>query len=230
MRSVELNERLFLLSDEKFKKLNSSLIPNIDPEYIIGVKTPQLKSLAKELYKSDNYKEFLLDLPHKYFEENQIHAFVIAEIKDFDKCIIEVECFLPHIDNWATCDQLSPKVFIKHKTELIEHISRWINSCHTYTVRFAVNMLMRHFLEDNFRIIYADMVAAISIDDYYVNMVRAWYFATALAKQRESVLPYLVDKKLDVWTHNKTIQKSLESLRISKEQKEYLKTLKIETG
>ncbi|MBR6650599.1 MAG: DNA alkylation repair protein [Clostridia bacterium] len=230
MRSVELNERLFLLSDEKFKKFNSSLIPNIDPEYIIGVKTPQLKSLAKELYKSDNYKEFLLDLPHKYYEENQIHDFIIAEFKDFDKCIIEVERFLPYIDNWATCDQLSPKLFVKHKTELLEYINRWIKYRHTYTVRFAVNMLMRHFLEDDFRIIYADMVAEISIDDYYVNMVRAWYFATALAKQWESVLPYLEDKKLDVWTHNKTIQKSVESLRISKEQKEYLKTLKIKTG
>ncbi|MBR4071724.1 MAG: DNA alkylation repair protein [Clostridia bacterium] len=230
MRSVELNERLFLLSDEKFKKFNSSLIPNIDPEYIIGVKTPQLKSIAKELYKSDNYKEFLLDLPHKYFEENQIHDFIIAEFKDFDKCIIEVERFLPYIDNWATCDQLSPKVFVKHKPELLEYINRWTKYRHTYTVRFAVNMLMRHFLEDDFSIIYADMVAEISIDDYYVNMVRAWYFATALAKQWESVLPYLEDKKLDVWTHNKTIQKSVESLRISKEQKEYLKTLKIKTG
>jgi len=227
MENVIIAHTLKALADEKFKKFNSLLIPNIDPETVIGVKTPQLKSIAKELSRSGGYEDFLLDLPHKYFEENQIHAFVIAENKDFDECITEIERFLPYIDNWATCDQLSPKVFVKHKTELLEYISRWIKSRHTYTVRFAVNMLMRHFLDDDFKTTYADMVADISSDDYYVNMVRAWYFATALAKQESAALPYMEAQRLDVWTHNKAIQKAIESHRINADLKEYLRGLKI---
>ena len=227
MSSVILREQLLSLLDEKFKKFNSSLITNIDPEAIIGVKTPQLKFIAKELYRSGDYEGFLLDLPHEYFEENQIHAFVIAENKNFDECITEIERFLPYIDNWATCDQLSPKVFAKHKNELIEYISKWIRSDHTYTIRFAVNMLMRHYLDDYFKIAYADMVVDINSDDYYVNMVRAWYFATALAKQESAALPYIEAHRLDVWTHNKAIQKAIESYRINADLKEYLRGLKI---
>lgn len=222
--------KLFEKRDEKFKEFNSSLIPSIEPCVIIGVKTAPIKALAKEMYKSGNYSEFLEGLPHTYFEENQLHAFIIAEMKSFDKCIVNITKFLPYIDNWATCDQLSPKVFSENKEKLTVFIEEWIKSEHPYTIRFAVNMLMKHFLDDTYRISTSDMVADIVSEEYYVNMVRAWYFATALAKQWSNVLPYLVEYRLDAWTHNKTIQKAVESLRISNEQKEYLKTLKIKTS
>lgn len=230
MSSLVLKERLDLLSDKKFHKFNSALIPNIDAATIIGVKTPELKKIAGDLYKSGDFKVFLQSLPHKYFEENQIHAFIIAEIEDFGVCINEVEKFLPYVDNWATCDQLSPKVFSKHKTECLTYIKKWITSEHPYIIRFSVNMLMRHFLEDDYNVSYSDMVSAIKHEDYYVNMSRAWYFATALAKQKQAILPYLEDRRLDVWTHNKTIQKAIESLRIDADLKDYLRTLKIKTG
>ena len=218
------------MSDDTFKRFNSKLIPNIDPETVLGVKTPQLRNVAKELIDTENYFDFISDLPHKYFEENQIHIFAIAEFKDFYDCINKVETFLPYIDNWATCDQLSPRVFSKHKKELLVYIKTWITSAHTYTIRFAVNMLMKHFLDCDYDNSYSDWVAEIEHDDYYVNMVRAWYFATAIAKQKNSILPYLEEYKLDVWTHNKTIQKAVESYRIDPELKEYLKTLKIKKG
>ncbi len=227
MDKRELKNLLVNLSDEKFKKFNSSLIPNIDPESVIGVKTPHLRKIAKELYKSGEYTDFLRYIPHKYFEENQIQAFVIAEIRDFDTCLKEIERFLPFIDNWATCDQLSPKIFSKHKKELIEYIRIWINSDHTYTIRFAVNMLMRHYLDSDYDPAYSDMVAEICHTDYYVNMVRAWYFATGLVKQKEHILPYIENNVLDIWTHNKTIRKAIESFRVNAETKDYLRLLKI---
>ena len=171
--------------------------------------------------------EFLHSVPHKYFDENQLHAFILAEIKDFGVCLEEVKSFLPYIDNWATCDQLSPKVFKKYCKELLTHIKEWIRSDKTYTVRFGIGMLMEHFLDEDFTPAYPEMVAEIRSEEYYINMMTAWYFATALAKQYEQVIPFIENKKLDDWTHNKAIQKAVESYRITDDQKVYLKGLKI---
>ena len=203
------------------------IIPTIEPSSIIGVRTPELKAMAKEILKSGDYEDFLKDLPHKYFEENQLHAFIISGMKDADECFEELEKFLPYVDNWATCDQMSPKVFKKRKDELLKRIKVWIASDETYTIRFGVGMLMEHFLDDDYDVKYASMVAKIRSDEYYVNMMIAWYFATALAKQYETIVPFIEKKKLDKWTHNKAIQKSVESYRITDEQKAYLKTLRI---
>ena len=194
---------------------------------MIGVRTPELRKYAKELLKREDIGEFLEILPHEYFDENQLHAFIISGIKDYDKCMKEVDKFLPYVDNWATCDQLSPKVFKKHRPELLKQIKKWIKSKETYTVRFAIGMLMEHFLDEDFDIKYPEMVSKLRSDEYYINMMIAWYFATALAKQYDAILPFIEKKKLDKWTHNKAIQKSVESNRITPEQKEYLKTLKI---
>jgi 3-methyladenine DNA glycosylase AlkD len=174
----------------------------------------------------DDIGDFLNELPHAFFDENQLHAFIISGMKDYEGCLKEVERFLTYVDNWATCDQLSPKVFRKYKNELLEPIHRWIESGRTYTIRFGVGMLMEHFLDEEFDPEYPEMVAGIRSDEYYVNMMIAWYFATALAKQYEAVLPYIEEHRLDTWTHNKTIQKAIESYRISPERKEYLRSMK----
>ena len=221
-----IQEELFKLQDKKYREMQIKIIPTINPDVIIGVRTPNLRSLAKELVKSE-YIVFIKDLPHQYFDENQLHAFIISQIKDFDECLSFVNAFLPYIDNWATCDQMSPKVFKKYPNELLQSIKKWIKSKKTYTIRFGISMLMQHFLDDNFNIEYLEMVANIKSEEYYVNMMRAWFFATALAKQYDSTLPFIENYKLDTWTHNKTIQKAIESYRISVNQKEYLKSLKI---
>ena len=225
--SKDIISILFQMKDEKYKAFQSRLIPTVDPGNFIGVRTPDLRKYAKSLEKKEDIGLFLKDLPHKYFDENQLHAFIISGIKDYNKCMKEVESFLPFIDNWATCDQMSPKVFKKNKNDLLEHIRIWISSEKTYTVRFGIKMLMEHFLDDDFDGIYPDMVAQIRSDEYYIQMMSAWYFATALAKQYEEVLPYLEERKLDVLIHNKTIRKAVESDRISSEQKMYLKGLRI---
>ena len=229
MITEEIKQRLFSLQDEPYRDFQVKLIPTIDPKTMIGVRTPALRKLAKELSKDPDITEFLTSLPHEYFDENQLHAFLISEIKDYEKCIAQTEKFLPFINNWATCDQLSPKVFKKHKQELLSHIQTWIRSEETYTVRFGIGMLMQHFLDDDFDPEYLELVAGIRSEEYYVNMMIAWYFATALAKQYDAVLPYLEQKKLAPWTHNKAIQKARESYRVSAEQKEYLKSLKIKS-
>ena len=227
MNRDEIVAELFRLQDKKYAAFQAKLISTVEAERIIGVRTPELRSFANRLFKDEDTALFLECLPHQYFDENQLHAFMISLEKDFYKCIAEVEAFLPFIDNWATCDQLSPKVFKKEPEKLLPYIYTWIRSDKVYTVRFAIGMLMEHFLGERFHSKYADMVAAVRSDEYYINMMVAWYFATALAKQYASILPYLERKKLDDWTHNKTIQKSVESNRISTEQKAYLKTLKI---
>ena len=226
MLTEEIRKELFGLQDSKYRDFQSKLIPDIGPETMIGVRTPQLRKLAADLGKREDIGVFLDDLPHRYFDENQLHAFIISGIRDFGKCISEVERFLPYVDNWATCDQMSPKVFRKHRPELLEHIRVWIRSNRTYTVRFATGMLMEHFLEEDFEPEYPDMVSQIRSDEYYVNMMTAWYFATALAKQYDRILPYLQENRLDPWTHNKTIQKAVESYRITPEQKTYLRSLR----
>ena len=215
---------LFAMRDEKFAKFNASLIPTTESKRVIGVRTPELKKYAKTISTPD---KFLQNLPHEFFEENQIHAFILSDIRDFEKCVKLVDAFLPYVDNWATCDQLIPKIFAKNADKLLPHIRKWIKSKHTYTVRFAIGLLMRYYIGDKFDSSYADMVIKIQTDEYYINMMRAWYFATALAKNWDDIIGIIKNKKLDTWTHNKTIQKSIESYRISPEQKEYLKKLKI---
>ena len=227
MNKAELYRELYDLQDMKYRDMQIRIIPTINPESVIGVRTPELKRMAKDILKAGNEKSFLEELPHKYFEENQLQAFIISGIKDLNECMEKLEKFLPYVDNWATCDQMSPKIFKKHKEELLTHIKKWIKSEKTYTVRFGVGMLMEHFLDDAFEPEYPAMVAEIRSEEYYVNMMIAWYFATALAKQYELVLPYLEDKRLDDWVHNKTVQKSIESYRITDEQKAYLRTLKV---
>ena len=218
--------KLFQMRDEKYAAMQVKILPTVEKNRIIGVRTPELRAFAKALFRDAETESFLKDLPHRYFDENQLHAFVISQEKDFDKCIAETEAFLPFIDNWATCDQLSPKAFKNKPQKLLPYIQKWIRSEHVYTVRFAIGMLMQHFLDGNFSPEYPEMVAGVRSEEYYVNMMRAWYFATALAKQYDSVIPYLEGNKLDTWTHNKTIQKSIESYRITDEQKKYLRTLK----
>ena len=227
MNRNEILAELFRLQDKKYAAMQTKIIPTLEADKIIGVRTPELRTFAKKLFKDGDAPSFLTSLPHQYFEEDQLHIFVISLEKDFDKCIAEIEAFLPFMDNWATCDQLSPKVFKKEPEKLLPYIRTWIQSDKVYTVRFAIGMLMQHFLDERFDLRYADMVAAIRSEEYYINMMIAWYFATALAKQYASILPYLEEKKLDDWTHNKAIQKSVESNRITPEQKVYLKTLKV---
>ena len=223
----EIRDELFSLQDIKYRDFQAKLIPTVSADSVIGVRTPELRKLAKKELKKDNIGDFLDTLPHEYFDEKQLHAFIISDIKDYDECIKRLEKFLPYIDNWATCDQLSPKVFKKHKSELLGKIREWIASKETYTVRFAIGMLMQHYLDEDFDIEYPEMVSKVRSEEYYVNMMIAWYFATALAKQYDVVLPFIEGKRLSDWTHNKAIQKSIESYRISPEQKEYLKKLKV---
>ena len=224
---MSIRETLFSLREEKFAAFQARLIPNVAPERIIGVRTPALRKLAKTLRGSGQAEEFLKALPHEFFEENNLHAFLLCEMKDFDACVQAVEDFLPYVDNWATCDQMSPGVFRKNKQALLPHIRRWIASEQCYTRRFGIGMLMSHFLDEDFREEYLSLVSDIRSEEYYVNMMIAWYFATALAKQYEAALPYLENRRLAPWVHNKAIQKALESFRVSDGHKAYLRTLKI---
>ncbi len=223
----EIRAELFKLQDKKYLKLQAHLTPSLSEDVFIGVRTPQLRKLAKDYAKHENIGDFLRDLPHKYFDENQLHAFIISLDKDFESCLAQVEHFLPFVDNWATCDQMIPKCFSKNKAELLPCAESWLTSDKTYTVRFGIKVLMDHFLDDSFDVKYPKAVAEIRSDEYYIKMMQAWYFATALAKHYESILPFIENKKLDSWTHNKAIQKAVESYRITDEQKTYLKTLKI---
>ncbi len=225
--NAEIKNHLYELKETDYKEFMAKLIPTVDPGTVLGIRTPVLRNYAKELAKRDDIDEFLHSLPHELFDENQLHAFILSELKDYDRCIKEVDNFLPYVDNWATCDQLSPKVFKKHTKELLASIKTWLKSKDTYTIRFAIGMLMQYFLDDEFDETYPKTVAKIKSDEYYINMMIAWYFATALAKQYDAILPYIEKNVLDKWTHNKTIQKAIESYRITDEQKEYLKSLKI---
>ena len=227
MITEEIRQSLFGLHDIKYRDFQAKLIPGMGTETMIGVRTPDLRKLAKQMYKREDIGIFLQDLPHRYFDENQVHAFIVSEIKNYELCKDEVERFLPFVDNWATCDQMSPKVFKKHRQELLAKIREWISSGHTYTVRFGIGMLMQYFLDEDFDPAYAELAAGIHSEEYYVNMMIAWYFATALAKQYEAVLPYIEERRLDPWVHNKTIQKAVESYRVSAEHKDYLRSLKM---
>ncbi|MBR6366077.1 MAG: DNA alkylation repair protein [Lachnospiraceae bacterium] len=227
----DIQKELFALRDEKYASFQKNLIPTESQEAkpaeeIIGVRTPALRDLAKRIGKQEDISLFLDTLPHRYFDENQLHAFIISGMKDYDACMARLQAFLPYVDNWATCDQMSPKIFAKHKSELLGEIRTWIASKHTYTVRFAIKMLMEHFLAEDFDLMYPEMVAQVVSDEYYVNMMIAWYFATALAKQYDAILPFIEQRRLADWTHKKTIQKAIESYRITDEQKAYLRSLK----
>lgn len=222
----EIREKLSSLQDLKYRDMQVRIIPSVKPESIIGVRTPELRKMAKELAQSQEIGVFLENLPHKFFEENQLHAFIVSGMKDYRECLGTLNRFLPYVDNWATCDQMSPRVFKKHRPELMESIRGWLGSAETYTIRFGIGMLMEHYLDEDYNPACPEMVAAVRSEEYYVNMMIAWYFATALAKQYEAVLPFITEHRLDTWTHNKAIQKAIESFRITPEQKEYLKSLK----
>ena len=222
----EIREKLSSLQDLKYRDMQVRIIPSVKPESIIGVRTPELRKMAKELAQSREIGVFLENLPHKFFEENQLHAFIVSGMKDYRECLGALNRFLPYVDNWATCDQMSPRVFKKHRPELMESIRGWLGSAETYTIRFGIGMLMEHYLDEDYNPACPEMVAAVRSEEYYVNMMIAWYFATALAKQYEAVLPFITEHRLDTWTHNKAIQKAIESFRITPEQKEYLKSLK----
>ena len=212
--------------DKKYKEFQAKLVPNIDESTIIGVRTPDLRNIAKEVFNSEEKESFLNDLPHKYYEENLVHFFMISMIKDFDECIKEVEKFLPFVDCWPVSDQASPKVFKKHHKELLPYIKKWIKSKHIYTSRFGIRMLMNEFLDKDFRKEYLSLVASVKSDEYYLKMMVAWYFATALAKQYDESITFFENHTLDDWIHKKAIQKACESYRVSESHKEYLKTLK----
>lgn len=220
-------DRLFEMQDLQYHDFHSKLMPTVSKELVIGVRTPELRKFAKEISKTEYASEFIKNLPHKYYEENNLHAFIIESIVDYDTCIAEINRFLPYIDNWATCDMMRPKIFRKHLAELLSQVKIWLTSDDTYTVRFAIEMLMCFYLEDNFSTQYADMVAEIRSDEYYIRMMQAWYFATALAKQYDAIIPYLEENRLDDDTHNKTIRKAIESYRVPDEKKDYLRTLRI---
>lgn len=222
-----IREELFRQQDLTYRDFQHRILKIIDYDKIIGVRTPLLRAYAKQLSVHEEIDTFLHSLPHNYYDENQLHAFAVSGIKDFDRAAKEVDSFLPYVDNWSTCDQMSPKVFKKHKKELLVWIRKWLASEHTYTVRFGIGMLMEHFLDEDFSAEYLKTVSKIRTEEYYINMMTAWYFATALAKQYEAALPFIEEQCLDDWTHNKTIQKAIESYRITPEQKAYLRSLKV---
>lgn len=224
--AAEVQKRLFALRDEEYQAFTAKLIPNIPPERVIGVRSPAVKALAKELKNTPLAEEFMQILPHEYNEEYILHGLLLSEEKDFEKTVSLLDAFLPFVDNWAVCDSISPKAFKKADGELTTEIRRWLASGRDYTVRYALGCLMKYFLDDKFRPEYLDLAVNIESGEYYVNMMRAWYLATALAKQYDSTVPILEEKRLDRWTHNKTIQKAVESFRVSVEHKEYLKTLR----
>ena len=223
----EVRSRLFELQDLKYRDFQCRLLPTVDPGSVIGVRTPELRRYARALAGKPEAAEFLEHLPHKYFEENNLHGFLIGEMKDYGAAVDALDVFLPYVNNWATCDQIRPKVFGKHLPELRDRIRKWISESHVYTVRFGIEMLMAFYLDGQFMPEYPEWVAGVRSGEYYVNMMIAWYFATALAKQYDAVLPYIRGFRLDPWTHNKTIQKAVESFRITEGQKAYLRSLKV---
>lgn len=223
---TKLQTALFNMQDITYRDFHSRLIPNIEKDRVIGIRTPILRKFAKEYAKTDDAQKFIRELPHYYYEENNLHMMIITGIKDYDTCVIEIERFLPYIDNWATCDLPVPQCFYKNKEKLIDNVISWIKSDDTYTIRYGIETLMSIYLDDAFESSYPRLVSEVISDEYYVNMMIAWYFATALAKQWEAVIPYIEEKRLPEWVHKKTIQKAVESYRITDEQKKYLRTLR----
>ena len=229
MKQIEeyIQKRLFEMQDGEYKTFHQKLIPTVAPETLIGVRTPLLRSFAKEIEKHPEIDDFINTLPHQYYDENNLHGFLVERIKDFEHCLSEINRFLPYVDNWATCDLMSPAVFKKHRSEVLAQIGIWISSDHTYTIRFGLKMLMSLFLDDAFQPEYLKMAAGILSSEYYVNMMIAWFFATALAKQYKETVSYIEEYRLSPSVHNQTIKKACESLRITDEQKRYLKNFKV---
>lgn len=223
----QTEELLFRLQDREYQRFQQSLMPTVSPETVIGVRTPQLRLLAKQLDGTPVADAFILQLPHKYYEENNLHAFLIEKEKGFEKAVSKVENFLPYVDNWATCDCMNPKVFAKNTEKLLPYAEKWIPSDHVYTVRYGIGTLMRYFLDRNFTEDILKKVYGIRSEEYYVMMMQAWFFATALAKQYDSAVKVLQEGRLSAWVHNKTIRKAIESYRISDGEKKYLRTLRI---
>lgn len=221
-----LQQQLFELQDLKYRDFHSRLMPGIEKEDIIGIRIPVLRKFAKQFAQTAEAETFLKELPHRYYEENNLHMMLITAIKDYDLCMDEIQRFLPYINNWATCDFAEPDCFRQHKTELLEEIKKWIASGETYTIRYGIGMLMRLYLDEDFSGEYLELAAGVQSEQYYVNMMIAWYFATALAKQWDSAIQYIQNRRLPSWTHKKTIQKAIESYRIMPQQKEYLRTLR----
>ena len=223
----ELQQNLFGMRDAAYAAFIAKLTPGFPPSHFIGVRVPLLRTIARSFANEEAASQrFLSHLPHSYYEEDMLHGMLISLVKDYDRCLDLTDRFLPYVDNWAVCDTLSPKVFAKHKAQLLENILRWSSSSHTYTCRFGLRMLMTHFLDDSFSADFLEIPTAIRSEEYYVKMMVAWFFATALAKQWEATLPYLENRQLDPWTHRKTIQKAIESYRIPPERKDYLRTLR----
>lgn len=219
----EIQKHLFELQDMAYRDFHSRLMPGIDKETVIGIRVPVLRKYAKSIAGTELSEKFIKELPHRYYEENNLHMMLITRIKDYDRCLLEIERFLPYIDNWATCDFPAPKCFENHKEDLLPVIKRWITSSETYTIRYGIGMLMRLYLDADFDPEYVRIVAEVKSDEYYVNMMIAWYMATALAKQWDVVIPYIEEHRMPDWVHRKTIQKAVESYRITDEQKRYLK-------
>ncbi len=220
-------KKLFEMQDSEYRDFHAKLIPGINKDTVIGVRTPLLRAFAKELCGKEGVNAYLKDLPHKYYEENNLHSFIICQIKDYDECISLLDRFLPCVDNWATCDGIKPKCFNKNKDRLIEKICEWLKSDKVYTVRFAILMLMTHYLDGDFKPEYLSIISKIKSDEYYINMMIAWFFATALAKRWSAAIIFIENRTLPAWVHNKAITKARESYRITPEQKDYLKTLRV---
>ena len=221
-----IQEKLFALQDLNYRQFQAKLMPTVDPEQIIGVRMPALRKLAKELKGTAEAEAFLDALPHRYYDENNLHGLLLCARSGYEETVAGLEDFLPHVDNWATCDLLSPRAFRSHPPQLPGQLRRWLDSGDTYTVRFGLEMLMSFYLDECFRPEYLDWAAEVKSEKYYVRMMVAWYFATALAKQYDAALPYLTSRRLEQWTHNKTIQKAVESYRITPEQKDALRALR----
>lgn len=224
---MDVQNELFELRDEEYAAFQAKLTPTLPPEKFIGVRVPVLRKFAKEYFKNPEHVEFMNELPHKYYDENMLHGLLIEQIKDYDECIKQIDLFLPYVDNWAVCDIMSPKILKKHKDSLILKIREWSACEKTYSCRFGMEMLMSHFLDEDFKVEYLEIPASVKSEEYYVNMMIAWFFATALTKQWDSTVPYIENRKLEKWTHDKTIQKACESYRITDEQKKYLRKLKM---
>ena len=224
---MDIQERLFALQDKEYQAFQAKLMPTVDPDAVIGVRMPALRELMKEVRGTEEAEDFIRILPHRYYEENTLHGLLLAALKDPERCTAELDRFLPYVDNWATCDVISPVSFKKHPACLLPKVREWLASEHVYTVRFGIGVLMKFYLDEDFDPAYPEWVTAVRSDEYYVNMMIAWYFATALAKQPEAVMPYLVNHRLDPWTHNKTIQKARESYRVPPEMKEELYQLRV---
>ena len=221
-----IRQTLLKMGDGTYKDFVASLIPTVSKDMIIGIPIPMLRKYARGIAGTREANEFLCQLPHAYYEENNLHAYLIERIGDFSRTVLALEQFLPYVDNWATCDSMCPKVLSGGSDELLPYIRRWLASDHPYTVRYGMELLMKFYLDASFSLEYPSWVCRVSSEEYYIRMMQAWYFATALAKQPEAILPYLREKRLSVWVHNKTIQKAIESRRISPDQKIYLKSLK----